>query len=277
MSLNSVRLWVVATPLGNLGDLSPRAREVLAAADLVLAEDTRRAGLLFARCGISAKRFVSLHEHNEEKRLPQIVEELQNGLTAALISDAGTPLLSDPGFRLVRACREAGLRVSPVPGPSAPLTALCASGLPPQPFVFLGFPPRKGVDAFFAPYAALKATLIFFERKDRVAETLSRAYTALGPREVCIARELTKTHEEFIVFPLGADLPFAELLGEVTVILGPPDQRERTPEHEVLALSQQQAYKGEKPRERARLVQQAVSGWSAKDIYTLLQQGQDHF
>lgn len=274
MSLNSVQLWVVATPLGNLGDLSPRARDVLAIADMVLAEDTRRAGLLFARCGITAKRFVSLHEHNEEKRLPQVLEELQNGRTAALISDAGTPLLSDPGFRLVRACRDAGLRVSPVPGPSAPLTALCASGLPPQPFVFLGFPPRKGVEAFFEPYAALKATIIFFERKDRVTETLARANAVLGSREVCIARELTKTHEEFIVFSLGAEPPFTELLGEVTVILGPPEQRDRTPEHEVLALSGQQAYKGERPRERARLIQQAVSGWSAKDIYTLLQQGQ---
>ncbi len=277
MSSNPVRLWVVATPLGNPGDFSPRARIVLGDADLVLAEDTRRAGLLFARCGLEAKRFVSLHEHNEAKRLPQVLEELQSGKVAALISDAGTPLLSDPGFRLVRACREAGLRVSPVPGPSAPLAALCASGLPPQPFVFLGFPPRKAgeQESFFAPYAALDATLIFFERKDRVAETLARAHGVLGPREACIARELTKTYEEFIVFRLGGELPFVDLLGELTIILGPPEKGERTPQREVSALLAQKASQGLKPRELARLVQGEVCGWTAKDVYRLLQETED--
>jgi 16S rRNA (cytidine1402-2'-O)-methyltransferase len=156
----SARLWVVATPLGNPGDLSPRAREVLAAADLLLAEDTRRAGLLFQRLGIRSKGFLSLFEHNEEARIGTVLAALERGESVALFSDAGTPLLSDPGFRLVRACREAGFAVSPVPGPSAPAAALSASGLPPQPFVFLGFLPRKDGDIrrFLEPFAALPAT-----------------------------------------------------------------------------------------------------------------------
>ena len=157
-------LWIVATPLGNPGDLSPRAKETLEGATLVLAEDTRRAGQLFARCGMKHHGFSSFHDHNEEERLPRVLEALESGQQVALISDAGTPLLSDPGFRLVRACRERGIPVKPVPGPSAPVTALCASGLPPLPFVFLGFPPRKEGEreTFFAPYATLPVTLIFF-------------------------------------------------------------------------------------------------------------------
>ena len=157
MSSNSGTLWIVATPLGNPGDLSPRAREVLETADGILAEDTRRAGLLLSRCGLNVTTpFTSFHDHNEEARLPQVLELLQAGKTLALVSDAGTPLLSDPGYRLVRACRKAGIRVSPVPGPSAPVAALSASGLPPQPFVFLGFLPRKKAEqeAALRPYAS---------------------------------------------------------------------------------------------------------------------------
>ena len=118
------QLWIVATPLGNPGDLSPRAREVLAGADLILAEDTRRSGILFARCGVSAAAFTSFHEHNEEARLPQVLGWLAAGTDVALVSDAGTPLLADPGYRLVRAAREAGYAVSPVPGPSAILATI---------------------------------------------------------------------------------------------------------------------------------------------------------
>ncbi len=265
---------MVATPLGNPGDLSPRAREAIADADLVLAEDTRRAGLLLSRCGIKAKRFVSLHEHNEEKRLPAVLEELRGGAAAALISDAGTPLLSDPGYRLVAACRAEGIPVSPIPGPSALLAALSASGLPPQPFVFLGFPPRAKGDQldFFAPYAQLAATLIFFERKDRLEATLECAATVLGRREGCIARELTKTYEEFILFRLGDPLPERELLGEITVVLGPPGADAATEETEVRArIRALRALGTEKPKETARRVQMEVRGWTVKDIYRLMQ------
>ncbi len=273
MSSNSGKLWITATPLGNPGDLSPRAREVLGRADGILAEDTRRAGQLLARCSIESPPFTSFHDHNEEERLPQVLEWLAQGKELALVSDAGTPLLSDPGYRLVRAARAAGFQVSPLPGPCAPVAALCASGLPPQPFVFLGFAPRKdaGREDFFAPYAALPATLVFFERKDRLAGTLETAFALLGPREACIARELTKTYEEFILFSLQehAALP-PDLLGEMTVLIGPPLSPRKTPEAEVRALAVREAALGGKPKDVARRVRPKVAGWSAKEIYQLL-------
>ncbi len=267
---------MVATPLGNPGDFSPRAREAVSAADMVLAEDTRRTGLLLAQCGLKAARLSSLHEHNEDGRIPALLEELAQGRNLALVSDAGTPLLSDPGYRLVRACREAGVRVRPFPGPSAPLTALCASGLPPQPFVFLGFPPRKagGQKQFFAPYAGLEATIIFFERKDRLRQTLELLHGLYGPREACIARELTKTYEEFIFLTLDKlELLPEELLGELTVLVGPPKAGMRMDETEVLRLARALQEKSDgslKPRELARQVKDAAQGWNTDEIYSLL-------
>ena len=270
MSSNLGKLWIVATPLGNPGDLSPRAREVLGAVDGILAEDTRRAGILLARCGVSAAAFTSFHEHNEEERLARALAWLREGRELALVSDAGTPLLSDPGYRLVRACREEGIRVSPLPGPSAPVAALSASGLPPHPFVFLGFAPRKTAEqeAFFMPYARLCATLIFFERKDRLAATLKTAFRLLGPRQACIARELTKTHEEFILFALErhGELP-EKMLGEITVLVGPPLGDTRTAVGELDRLIAEEAGRGGKPRDIARRVQMRASGWSGKEVY----------
>lgn len=279
MSSNSGKLWIVATPLGNPGDLSPRAREALAEADMVLAEDTRRSGLLFSSCGIVAKRFISLHDHNEKGKTAGIVQELHNGAVAALVSDAGTPLVSDPGYLLVKSCRENGIAVSPVPGPSAPLAALSASGLPPLPFVFLGFPPRgKGdIRKFFTPYAALSATVMFFERKDRLAATLALAYEILGKREGCIARELTKTYEEFIPFLLDENIERVlherELLGEITVVLGPPLEPFRTDEKKILEIIKEhkKSDSAAKPKEIARRAQKDAHGWTVADIYMLLQ------
>ena len=170
MPLNANRLWIVATPLGNPGDLSPRAREVLASADLVLAEDTRRTARLLRDCGIEARRLLSFYDHNEAERQEGVLRMLREGQTVALVSDAGTPLLADPGYRLVRACRKEGLTVSPLPGPSAPVTALSAAGIPPLPHSFLGFLPRDaaGRDALFSAFAHVPGALIFFERKDRL-------------------------------------------------------------------------------------------------------------
>jgi 16S rRNA (cytidine1402-2'-O)-methyltransferase len=260
----------VATPLGNLGDLSPRARETLASVDGVLAEDTRRTGILLARCGLSPVVLTSLHEHNEEARLPGVIARLKEGGQLALVSDAGTPLLSDPGYRLVRACREEGIRVSPLPGPSAPVAALSASGLPPHPFVFLGFIPRKEAEreVFLLPYAALAATLVFFERKDRLAATLRTVFRLFGPRKACIARELTKIHEEFIFFSLEehAALP-QNLLGELTVLVGPPLGGNRTKDDDLDRIIEEEAAAGGKPRELARRVQMRVNGWSGKELY----------
>ncbi len=269
----SARLWVVATPLGNPGDLSPRAREVLAAADLVLAEDTRRAGLLFQRLGLPAKGFVSLFEHNEEARLGLVLAALERLENVALISDAGTPLLSDPGYRLVRACRQAGHAVSPVPGPSAPIAALSACGLPPLPFVFLGFPPRKDGDIrrLLEPFAALAVTLVLFERKTRLAQTLALAAEVLGDREFCIARELTKEFEEFLPGRLAdlAGLP-EELRGEITVVIGPPEAGARASEEDLLAALRAELALGGKPKDVARRAAARCPGWTAKAAYERL-------
>ena len=276
MPSTSPRLWVVATPLGNPGDLSPRAREVLESVDLVLAEDTRRAGALCKRCGITVKRFRSYHDHNEEALCDSLVRELQGGLTAALASDAGTPLMADPGFRLVRACRAAGVGVSMVPGPSAPTAALMAAGIAPQPYAFLGFPPRDDAarEALFAAFAQTPATLVFFERKDRLAATLRVAHTLLGPRDLAIARELTKIHEEFILTRLEkyAELP-TDLLGEITVVVGPPEGAAKTPREVVLTLLEEERSRGGKPRDVARRVQARVTGWTGKDVYLLTTEG----
>lgn len=274
MPLTSPQLWIVATPLGNPGDLSPRAGTILESVDVVLAEDTRRAGLLLQRCGLRAKRFISFHDHNEDERSQGIVRLLQEGQTAALISDAGTPLMADPGYRLVRACRKAGLSVSMAPGPCAPVAALSAAGIAPQPFTFLGFLPRdvRGQEKLFNAYARVPGTLIFFERKDRLGASLATAYAQLGPRELCIARELTKPHEEFILTRLEAHASVpTDLLGEITVIVGPPESTCRTPQPEVEQLLTVAAAAGGKGRDIARRVQEQVTGWTGKELYQMLQ------
>ena len=273
MPLNANRLWIVATPLGNPGDLSPRAREVLASADLVLAEDTRRTARLLRECGIETRRLLSFHDHNETERQEGVLRLLREGQCVALVSDAGTPLLADPGYRLVRACRKEGLAVSPLPGPSAPVAALSAAGIPPLPHSFLGFLPRdaSGRDALFTAFAHVPGALIFFERKDRLKESLAQAARILGPRELAVCRELTKEHEEFIVGRLeDSDQLPDELLGEITVVVGPPEHTQRTPREEVLKLANAELAQGGKPRQVARRVQDAVRGWSGKEIYALL-------
>jgi len=265
-------VWIVATPLGNARDLSPRAAEVLGAAGVVLAEDTRRTGLLLKTLDITANRLVSFHEHNEEDRLPQVLTWLAAGEDVALVSDAGTPLLADPGYRLVRAAREAGYTVHPVPGPSAILAALSAAGLAPYPFSFLGFPPRAPSEAreLFVRFGATGASLVFFERKNRLADTLAVALDALSDRDCVICRELTKTFEEFLPGRLsefaGRDL---ELLGEVTVVVGPGEAR-RSGEAEVLAVLAEEAALGGKPKDVARRAVSRLSGWTAKELYAMV-------
>jgi 16S rRNA (cytidine1402-2'-O)-methyltransferase len=206
------RLLVVATPIGNLDDLSPRARAAFEAADLVACEDTRHTGRLLAHLGIR-KPLVSLHEHNERQRLPRLLADLQEGKVIAMASDAGTPLLSDPGFLLVREAAALGMRIEPVPGPSAALAALVASGLPPYPFTFAGFaPPKTGKRrAFYKEWADLGHTLVVFESPHRILASLEDAFAELGDRPAAVARELTKLHEEILRAPLSGLL--AELKG----------------------------------------------------------------
>lgn len=263
-------LFVVATPLGNASDLSPRAASVLARVGLILAEDTRRARRLLAEAGIKAARILSLHEHNEAGRVAKALEFVGGGGEAALISDAGTPLLSDPGFELVRACRRSGLTVVPVPGPCAPIAALSVSGLAPHPFTFLGFLPRKAGDVkkLLAPYVLLSHSLVFFERKDRLAASLALAAQVLGDREFVVAREMTKTYEEFIAGRLS-DLSVLdrELLGEITVVIGPAESGARQSEAAAAEVFAAEAAAGGKPREIARRTAVRLAGWSATEVY----------
>jgi 16S rRNA (cytidine1402-2'-O)-methyltransferase len=219
---------VVATPIGNLGDLAPRAREALEQADLVACEDTRHTGLLLSRLDIRARRLLSYHEHNERARLPALLEALSRGETVALVSDAGTPLLSDPGFVLVRAAAAQGATVEALPGPSALLAALVVSGLPPLPFTFAGFPPPKPGKrrGFFTRLAALAHTVVFYESPHRLGKSLADAAAAFGlERSAVVARELTKLHEEVRRGTLGelAEGYAGEAVrGELVVVVGPP-------------------------------------------------------
>lgn len=221
----SGRLLVVATPIGNLGDLSPRARDALAGADLVACEDTRRTGRLLAHLGLR-KPLLSLHEHNERQRLPRLLAELAAGRVIALTSDAGTPLLSDPGYLLVREAAAAGVRVEPLPGPSAALAALVVSALPPYPFTFAGFaPPRAGKRlAFYRGLAALGHTVVVYESPHRLLASLADALEAFGDRPAAVARELTKLHEEVVRAPLAAQLAAwsarPSLKGEIVLVIG---------------------------------------------------------
>jgi 16S rRNA (cytidine1402-2'-O)-methyltransferase len=219
------KLLVVATPIGNLDDLSPRAQAAFEQADLIACEDTRHTGRLLAHLGIR-KPLVSLHEHNERQRLPRLIADLEEGKVIALASDAGTPLLSDPGFLLVREAASRGLRIEPIPGAAAPLAALVVSGLPPYPFTFAGFPPPKSGKrrTFYKGWAALGHTLVFFESPHRLLPSLEDALTELGDRPVAVARELTKLHEEVLRGPLSEVLEELRgrpaLKGEFVVVVG---------------------------------------------------------
>lgn len=192
-------LYVVATPIGNLDDLSPRAARTLASVDVVAAEDTRHSGRLLSHLGIQ-KRMVALHDHNEKDRAAGILTELQAGRDVALISDAGTPLISDPGYVLVREARAAGHRVSPIPGPCALVTALSVAGLPTDRFLYVGFLPakRSGRRASLEVLSSEVATLVFYESPHRIMESVRDIADVLGSdREIVLGREITKTFETF--------------------------------------------------------------------------------
>jgi len=228
------KLVVVATPIGNLDDLSPRARAAFADADLVACEDTRHTGRLLAHLGIK-KPLVSLHEHNERQRLPRLLNDLREGRIIALASDAGTPLLSDPGFLLVREAATEGIRIEAIPGPAAPIAALVVSGLPPYPFTFAGFPPPKSGKrrSFYRGWADLGHTLIVFESPHRLLASLEDALAELGDRPAAIARELTKLHEEVLRGSLSTLLAELQgrpaLKGEFVLVIGAEDRGRPTP------------------------------------------------
>jgi 16S rRNA (cytidine1402-2'-O)-methyltransferase len=214
-------LHLVATPIGNLEDITLRALRVLREVSLVAAEDTRRTAGLLAHFSIRTP-VESLHEHNEEARIPELLDRLGRGESVALVSDAGTPLLSDPGARLVRAAVAAGLRVEAIPGASAVVTALVGSGLPADTFSFLGFVPARASERrrWLLAAGAEPRTVVFFEAPHRIRATLAEALALLGDREVVVARELTKVHEEHLRGPLRAVLErLVEPRGEFTVVM----------------------------------------------------------
>jgi len=216
-------LYIVATPIGNLEDVTPRAVRTLRDADLIFAEDTRRTRTLLDRNGIAA-RPLSLHAHNEAVRLPKALEALAGGASVALVSDAGTPLVSDPGERLVAAAIAAGFPVVPVPGASAVLAALSVSGLPAVPFAFLGFLPRKAGPrrALLASYSVRPETLVIFESPRRLLNTLRELAGVLGDRPASVGRELTKVYEETVRGSLSALAEHfdAGVRGEITIVVG---------------------------------------------------------
>ncbi len=218
-------LFVVAVPIGNPDDLSSRARHALASVAVVAAEDTRHFATLARHHGIET-RAVSYHDHNEDARSRELLERLLAGDDVALVSDAGTPLVSDPGYRLVRAAIEAGVAVTSLPGASAVTTALAASGLPPHPFRFMGFLPRTAAArvAAFEAVARDDATLVAFEAPRRLADALRDALAVLGDRPACVARNLTKPHERYqrgSLSELVAELEGeGEVRGESTVLIG---------------------------------------------------------
>lgn len=215
---------MVATPIGNLEDISPRALRILGEVDVIACEDTRHTRKLLDRYGVS-RPLVSYHEHNEQSRAAELLTDLQSGKNIALVSDAGTPLIADPGYRLVEQAREQGLTVTPVPGACAFIAALSASGLPTDAFLFQGFLPAKQGQRrkLLEEWKSLPATLVLYEAPHRILETLEDIAATLGERQVVLARELTKIHEEFLrgtPAELSAKLGGRESVkGEFTVMI----------------------------------------------------------
>ena len=266
------RLYVVGTPIGNVDDLSPRARDVLAKADVIAAEDTRHTRGLLSRIGVES-RLIAYHEHNETERVTQLLEELARGQSVALVSDAGTPLISDPGWRLVHAARAAGIAVVPIPGPCAAVAALSVAGLPTDHFVFEGFLPRRD-SARTERLEVLKReqrTIVLYEAVHRVAATLSALCDTFGgERRAAIARELTKTHEQIVsstlaelAASLDATIP---LLGEFVIVVAgadaaAPDEVEAQRVYELLAT--------ELAPDKALKLTAAVTGVSRNVLYRL--------
>ena len=214
-------LYVVATPIGNLEDITARALRVLGEVALIAAEDTRRTAHLLARYAIATPT-TSLHEHNETKKTPALIERLTRGQNVALVSDAGTPLISDPGRHLVCAAIAAGIKIEPVPGPSAVMAALTVSGVSAETFTFLGFPPLRSKDRqlWFEKLTNVGQTAVFFEAPHRIRDTLEQILNIVGDCQIVVCRELTKIHESLVRGPISTILRgLSDIKGELTVII----------------------------------------------------------
>jgi 16S rRNA (cytidine1402-2'-O)-methyltransferase len=264
-------LYLVATPIGNLADISLRALSILVRADLIAAEDTRHSKKLLSHFGVTAK-LTPYHEHNAEKERPKLLARLGTGQLVALISDAGTPLISDPGYKLVRAALDAGITVISIPGPSAALAALTSSGLPTDTFLFAGFlPPKSGARrARLEELKSVPATLIFFESASRLSKSLADMADLFGPREAAIAKELTKLHESVTSGRLDrlAGEIAEELKGEFVVVVAPPAADQGEPSDEMIAEQLDKALKLESFRDAVRSVAEVLNVSRAR-VYEL--------
>jgi 16S rRNA (cytidine1402-2'-O)-methyltransferase len=266
-------LYLVATPIGNLADISLRALGVLARARLIAAEDTRHSKKLLSHFGIWGE-LSPYHEHNAERERPRLLARIRAGFSVALISDAGTPLISDPGYKLVREAVDQGLAVMSIPGPSAALVALTSSGLPTDTFLFSGFlPPKSGPRrARLEELRAVPATVILFETAPRLTKSLADIADVLGPREAAIAKELTKLHETVsrgTLDKLAGTLEGGEpLKGEFVVVIAPPSAEETEISDERIVAELQQALKTESFRDAVRGVTEALGVKRAR-VYEL--------
>lgn len=266
-------LYLVATPIGNLGDITLRALETLAGVDVLACEDTRVTRVLLDRFGISARPF-AYHEHNANEAGPKLLAALEAGKSVALVSDAGTPLVSDPGYRLGQQAIEAGYKVIPIPGASAPLAALVGSGLPSDAFLFAGFLPvkEKGRRDRLAELARIPSTLIFFESPHRIADTVAIAADVLGPtRAACVCRELTKTFEEFRRGTLGElaeHYRHATVKGEIVLVIAPPAFDDVPAAVDVDVMLKELAVT--MPATKAAAEAAKLTGLSRKDLYQRL-------
>jgi 16S rRNA (cytidine1402-2'-O)-methyltransferase len=267
-------LYLVATPIGNLEDMSPRAVRILRESALIAAEDTRQTQKLLNHFDIHT-RLTSYFEHNKLSKLDYILEALSQG-DVALVSDAGTPAINDPGYELVKAALAAGRPVSPVPGPSAPIAALAASGLPTDAFLYLGYLPRKSSERreFVGHIANLHYTLVFFETPHRLLDSLDDLLSTLGDRPMAACRELTKLHEEFVrgsISQVKAHFAEQEPRGEFVLVVGghSPSASAQWTEEKLLAAIQSSIKDGKKAKEIAAELAE-VSGWGKKEIYALV-------
>ncbi|MQW85479.1 16S rRNA (cytidine(1402)-2'-O)-methyltransferase [Sinorhizobium saheli] len=267
-------LYLVATPIGNLADITLRALETIAGADVLACEDTRVTRVLLDRYGI-VNRPVAYHEHNAAEAGPRLIAALGDGRSVALVSDAGTPLVSDPGYRLAQHAIEAGHRVVPIPGPSAPLAALVGSGLPSDAFLFAGFLPvkDKARRERLAEFSAAPATLLFFESPHRIAATIAAAAEIFGEeRKAVVCRELTKAFEEFRRGTLGELKAFygdaANVKGEIVLVIGPPEAKPAPQAADVDALLQ--ALARDMPMGKAATEAARRTGLPRKELYDRL-------
>ena len=267
-------LYLVATPIGNLGDITLRALETLSGADVLACEDTRVTRVLLDRYGI-VNRPYAYHEHNSDEVGPKLIAALEAGKSVALVSDAGTPLVSDPGYRLGQMAIEAGYKVVPIPGASAPLAALVGSGMPSDAFMFAGFLPvkDKGRRDRLAEVSNIPATLMFFESPHRIGATVAAAAEVLGKnRRACVCRELTKTFEEFRRGTLEELAAYYDdertVKGEIVLLIAPPDAPEAPGEIEVDALLRQLS--ANMPTAKAAAEAARVTGLARKDLYQRL-------